>query len=101
MDKWIAHGFRDRVLKGVEACAKAVTEEKKPYEPWRRKDAALRKLRSSSLSNSENTASPRTSDASSIGCLPLAPKAVSKPRKKPAQIPPVERRSTRNKAQNR
>ncbi|KAL5495091.1 hypothetical protein ACEPAI_553 [Sanghuangporus weigelae] len=98
LDRWIAHGFRDRVLRGINARVKAVVEEDKPYMPWRIEESALKAkvLRSSSLSNTENTVSPRSSNASSIPGLPLSSKHAQPP------LVPV-RKSTRSKtrSQNR
>lgn len=94
LDRWIAHGFRDRVLRGVNECAKAVVQEDKPYMPWRREENALKPkiLRTSSITNTENTVTPRSSNASSLPGLPLS--------SKPVQAPAPPRKSTRSKTKS-
>lgn len=57
LDSWTASSFRERVDEGVQALAKSVLKDKKPYVPWKCGDSTCeaKKLRTSSLSNIENT----------------------------------------------
>lgn len=54
-DTWTAGRFKERVEQGVAALVEAVTEDGDLYCPWKREEAALKPISTSSQDDVENT----------------------------------------------